>query len=61
MSMDAIEIAAQLRFTRELTNAEREEMTALGILSSSGDVLPAPLPNTQGIDKRPVLASPEMR
>ena len=60
MSIDAIETTGPLRFIRELTNAEREEMTALGILSNRGDALPAPIPAAQGIDKRPVLASSVM-
>jgi enamine deaminase RidA (YjgF/YER057c/UK114 family) len=57
MSMNEIEAAALLRLTRELTNTEREEMTALGMLSISGDVLLAPLPDAHGIDKRPMHAS----
>ena len=60
MSIDAIETAALLRLTRELTSAECEEMTALGMLSNSGDILPAPIPDAQRVDKRPIYASSVM-
>lgn len=42
MSIHAIETAFPGRFTQAQSAGEREEMTALGILSRSSDLLPAP-------------------